>query len=350
VTAPALIVEGVTKRFRSVVAVSDVHLTLEAGELLALVGPSGCGKSTLLRLIAGLHRAEEGSITLGDRVVDDGRRALAPERRHLGLVFQDHSLFPHLTVGANVGFGLRYGAGTGRGTTDRVTEVLTMVGLDGHADRYPHELSGGERQRVALARALAPSPALVLLDEPFASLDPNLRAQVRRDVVGILRDTATPAVLVTHDQAEALAVADRVAVMGDGSVEQVGAPEEVFHRPRTQFVASLMGEAAFLPVTAGGGLAVPLAGARCRPGDLDGRDPEAVLAMIRPDDVVVGAGGSTGRIVSTEFRGASWAYSIELGSGHRVLAESPHIDHHPVGSTVAVAMAPGHVPAIVERS
>ena len=202
---------GVTKRFGDTVAVDRVDLDLADGELLALVGPSGCGKSTLLRVVAGLVGADEGEVRLGDAVVDDGSTSVDPERRHVGLVFQEHALFPHLTVGQNVAFGLRSGS---RRERDAVRdEWLERVGLGAHGSRYPHELSGGERQRVALARALAPAPRLMLLDEPFASLDPNLRAQIRADVVEILRATATPAVFVTHDQGEAMAVGDRVAVM-----------------------------------------------------------------------------------------------------------------------------------------
>ena len=239
----ALRVEGVTKRFGAVAAVDGVDLTLEPGEILALVGPSGCGKSTLLRLVAGLLPVDAGRIVIGGRPVDDGRTSVPPERRGVGLVFQDHSLFPHLRVAANVAFGVR---GTPRRERDRVAdEALASVSLEGLGHRYPHELSGGQRQRVAVARALATRPQLVLLDEPFASLDHNLRVQVRADVVAALRAAGTPAILVTHDQREALAVGDRAGVMRAGRIVALGRPGEVFDSPADRFVGSFLGEAIF---------------------------------------------------------------------------------------------------------
>ncbi len=216
----ALTVKDVSKRFGSVVAVDDVSFDLGEHELLVLVGPSGCGKSTLLRVLGGIHPADAGRIELAGAVVDDGRRSTPPERRRIGLVFQDHALFPHLTVAGNVGFGIR----DPDERPARTEAMLDLVGLTGYEKRYPHELSGGERQRIALARALALRPALLLLDEPFASLDSNLRARIRDEVVDILRSTGTPAVFVTHDQQEALAIGDRIAIMYSGSIVQLDHP------------------------------------------------------------------------------------------------------------------------------
>lgn len=325
----ALAVDGVAKRFGRgadrTVAVDDVSLTLDPHELVALVGPSGCGKSTLLRLLAGLLAVDAGTIALNGRIVDDGRTSIPPERRNIGLVFQEHALFPHLTIADNVGFGVRQ-----EPPDRRVAEMLDLVGLATHAERYPHELSGGERQRVALARALAPRPSLMLLDEPFASLDPNLRAQIRDDVVGILRSTRTPAVFVTHDQGEALAVGDRIAVMRSGRIEQIGTPEHVFHTPTSRFVASFMGEADFLSAD-----------------DLRalGAAATAPVAMVRPDDVTFSA-TDAGRatVVAAEFRGTMWCYTLRLDNGSSVRSTRSHLDRVPVGTRVEPVLLPGHEP------
>ncbi|HTH06458.1 MAG TPA: ABC transporter ATP-binding protein, partial [Ilumatobacteraceae bacterium] len=203
-TGHALEVSGVAKSFGSTRALIDVDLDVADGELLALVGPSGCGKSTLLRVVAGLAAADRGEVRIGGRLVEDGSRRADPEQRDVGLVFQEHALFPHLTVSQNIMFGLR--ALNRADRQRRADHWLATIGLPASGDRYPHELSGGERQRVALARALAPQPRLMLLDEPFASLDPNLRAHIRADVMHLLHETGTAAVFVTHDQSEALAV------------------------------------------------------------------------------------------------------------------------------------------------
>lgn len=327
-TTPALTLRGVTKRFGDTVAVAGVDLDLADGEILALVGPSGCGKSTLLRTVAGLIDIDDGVVQLGDTVVDDGRARVAPEHRRVGLVFQEHALFPHLSVGDNVAFGVRDLPRADK--LARRDEWLDLVGLADYAQRFPHELSGGERQRVALARALAPHPRLMLLDEPFASLDPNLRRQIRGDVVGLLRATGTPAVFVTHDQDEALAVGDRVAVMRAGRIEQIDDPVTVFHRPANRFVAGFMGEASFLPVRQG-------------QTELGPVDEPAGLAMARPDDVtfaVAPDGGSA--VVAAEFRGATWAYTLRLPSGQLIGSTSSHLDHVPPGTAVDVALVPGH--------
>ena len=334
-TDVALRVDDVTKRFGHTVAVDHVSFELGPHELLALVGPSGCGKSTLLRMLAGLHTTESGSITLGGVVVDDGRTALPPERRRVGLVFQEHALFPHLSVADNVAFGVRDGDAEAR-----VAEMLTVVGLAEYGRRFPHELSGGERQRVALARALAPRPGLMLLDEPFASLDPNLRARIRDDVVAILRSTGTPAVFVTHDQGEALAVGDRIAVMRAGRVVQLGAPADVFHAPVDRFVAAFMGEADFLTRGEASGL-------------VDERWPDAgdALVMLRPDDVTFTAderGDAT--VVAAEFRGSVWNYTVELASGSRVHAIRSHLERVPPGTTVTATVRPGHTPVVIAPS
>ena len=326
------------KSFGTVAAVDAVDLTLTDRDVVALVGPSGCGKSTLLRLVGGLVGLDAGEIRIAGEVVDDGMRSVDPEDRHVGLVFQEHALFPHLTVADNVTFGLR---SLNRADRNRRRDHwLAVVGLSGHGDRYPHELSGGERQRIALARALAPEPSLMLLDEPFASLDPNLRAQIRTDVVDILRSTGTPAVFVTHDQVEALAIGDRVAVMRAGRIEQFGTPEDVFHRPHNLFVAGFMGEASFLPIDETDG--------DTELGPLTGRQtvlPGAIL-VVRPDDVMTDvdltAAGVEATVVAAEFRGPTWCYTLRLPRGTLVRSAQPHTTRLDIGTRVRASIVPGH--------
>ena len=219
-------------------AVSDASLEIETGTLLALLGPSGCGKTTLLRLIAGLERPHHGTIEVAGRTVESDSVHLPPERRHVGLVFQEYALFPHLSVEDNVAFGLP--RGTERAA--RVKQMLGQVGLDGLGTRMPHELSGGQQQRVALARALAPSPRLIMLDEPFSNLDPALREGVRREVRRVLRAAKATAIIVTHDQEEALSLADEVAVMMDGRILQQAPPAELYRRPVSRRVAEFIGD------------------------------------------------------------------------------------------------------------
>ena len=334
-SAPPLEVRGLVKAFDDTLAIDDVDLSLADHELLALVGPSGCGKTTLLRTIAGLIAADRGMIHLGGELVEDGAHRLPPERRPAGLVFQEHALFPHLTVRDNVGFGVR--GRTKRATADRVDEMLTLVSLGDHGDRYPHELSGGERQRVALARALAPEPALMLFDEPFASLDHNLRVQLRSDVVAALRATGTAAVFVTHDQREALAIGDRVAVMRHGRIAQLDTPAEVFHHPADRFVAAFMGEASFLPITVVDGAATTLLG----PVNVHG-DPSRATAMARPDDVAFIVGSGDAEIVAAEYHGSGWLATARLPDGHSIGFTSSHLETPRLGTRGRLELVEGH--------
>ncbi|MFB7371502.1 ABC transporter ATP-binding protein [Streptomyces sp. NPDC056222] len=242
-------VSGVVKAYGPGATVLDgLDLTVRGGHLAAVLGPSGCGKTTLLRVIAGFLRADAGTVTVAGRTLAGPGVHLAPERRRIGIVPQEGALFPHLSVARNVAFGL---TGTERGTrAKRVDEMLDLVGLGGYGDRMPHELSGGQQQRVALARALAPEPHLVLLDEPFSALDSGLRGAVRAEVRAVLRASGATAVLVTHDQQEALSTADVVAVVRDGRVAQCATPEELYQRPADPWVASFVGDAVFIAGTA----------------------------------------------------------------------------------------------------
>jgi len=339
----ALEVTGLTKSFGSTRALVDVDLDVDDGELLALVGPSGCGKSTLLRIVAGLTAADRGEVSIGGRLVEDGSRRADPEHRDVGLVFQEHALFPHLTVSQNIRFGLRALSRADR--QRRADHWLATIGLPGNGERYPHELSGGERQRVALARALAPQPRLMLLDEPFASLDPNLRSQIRSDVMHLLHETGTAAVFVTHDQAEALAIGDRIAVIRVGRIEQVGTPVEVFHRPVNRFVAGFMGEARFLPIDPATSMT------ELGPAVTQARDHQ--LLVVRPRDVLVHLHhapphAAQAKVVDAEFHGATRAYELSLPSGATVRCEQPYETELHLGDTVYVTLSPGPHAAVAD--
>ncbi len=334
----ALSVSGAVKRFGEATALDGISLEVSGHETLALVGPSGCGKTTLLRSIAGLVGLDAGTIRLDGTLVDDATDRLPPERRDIGLVFQDHSLFPHLTAAENVAFGIRDGGR--RDTRARALAALDVVRLGHMAKRYPHELSGGERQRVALARALAPAPRLLLFDEPFASLDPNLRDDMRRDVTAALHSTGTPAVFVTHDQRDAMAVGDRVAVMGRGSICQIGDPYEVFHQPTTRFVAAFMGPASFLDVSNEAGHWSSVLG----PVTVDTEQLATPRwAMVRPDDIAFTADCDGDAIVtSIEFAGTDWNLEVRLADGTEVACVRSHLDPIELGTRGRATLVPGH--------
>ncbi len=245
---PGLHLQGISKQFRTseptVLALNDVSLTVDRGEFIALLGPSGCGKTTTLRIIAGFERVDAGAIEIDGALVASNAVHVQPERRRVGMVFQEYALFPHINVQANIEFGLRRMVAADKKA--RTGEILELAGLAGLERRMPHELSGGQQQRVALARALAPKPALILLDEPFSNLDAGLRARMRAEVGEILHAAKTTAILVTHDQEEALSLVDRVAVMLNGSVEQVASPHELYTNPATRSVAEFIGDANFI--------------------------------------------------------------------------------------------------------
>jgi len=328
-TAPAIAVRRLARSFGDTAAVAALDLDVPEGSVVTLLGPSGSGKTTVLRLIAGFERPDAGTIDIAGRRVAGGDTFVPPERRRVGMVFQDYALFPHLTVAGNVAFGVPRGPSR-RG---RVAEVVEMVGLAGLEDRLPGELSGGEQQRVALARALAPSPAVILLDEPFSNLDADLRGRVRREVRQILAGAGATAVFVTHDQEEALAMSDLVAVMRSGTVVQVAAPTDLYRRPADAWTARFLGDADLFPGRAADGV-VPI-GAGTFPTELEGE----VVVMIRPEAVRLSPDPhGIGVVDSREYYGHDQLVTVALADGSRLrsrLGPSPDLDP---GDRVAVAV------------
>ncbi|MDQ3730209.1 MAG: ABC transporter ATP-binding protein [Actinomycetota bacterium] len=308
----AISCSDLAKSYGRVRAVDGLHLEVETGSITALVGPSGCGKTTTLRLLAGFERPDRGSIHAGGRTLAGPGSFVPPEDRKVGVVFQDYALFPHHDVAGNIAYALGR-----RPDRRRVDEVLELVGLEEISDRAVHELSGGQQQRVALARALAPSPQVVLLDEPFSNLDASLRDRLRQEVTEILRETGVTAIFVTHDQEEALSVADTVAVMSDGRIEQVGSPEEVYSRPGSRWVAEFIGEIEVLEGRVESGRA------ECELGSVPAGDTVGeVDILIRPESLAVAVQASNGsvpaEVVSRRFFGHDQLLELRLGSGQIV--------------------------------
>ena len=303
--SPAIELRGVSKRYRDLVALEPLDLEIREGEFFCLLGPSGCGKTTTLNLIGGFVEATAGEILIQGRRTD----RVPPHKRNVNTVFQNYALFPHLSVGDNVGFGLRMARVSRREARPRIGEALALVGLTELADRLPAELSGGQQQRVAVARALVNRPAVLLLDEPLGALDLKLRKRLQIELAQIHREVGTTFVFVTHDQEEAMAMADRIGVMNEGRLEQVGSPEEIYRRPATRFVADFIGESNFLEVTrSADGSVVAVDGSRVACPPPEGNWRRATL-MVRPESVRVIAGnghpaGLVGTVVGSSFLGS----------------------------------------------
>ncbi len=339
-------IDGLTRRYKQECAVDKFSLSVGAGELVTLLGPSGCGKTTTLRMIAGLERPSEGSIRIGDSVVADDSTFVPSEDRDVGLVFQDFALFPHLTVEENVTFGIEHWSAKEK--TERATELLELVGLVDHRDKQPEQLSGGQQQRVALARSLAPEPDVLLLDEPFSNLDVRLRIEMREEVRRILKEAGVTAISVTHDQEEALSISDRVAIMNDGKLEQVGKPEVVFENPESRFVASFLGRASFLP-----GRVIDdtvetelghLQTAKLN-GPVAAYDGAEIDVLVRPDDleaVPSNQATANGRIIHRQYNGPTFVYRVELNSGTTVRCLHNHAETYEHGQHVAVSLKADH--------
>ncbi|SCZ68348.1 ABC transporter ATP-binding protein [Thiohalomonas denitrificans] len=337
-------VDNVTLGYGNEDVVHSVSFRLKPGELGCLLGPSGCGKTTLLRAVAGFEPVRAGAIRIGGETVSSPQSTLPPERRGVGMVFQDYALFPHLSVRDNIAFGLRRSARSER--AKRVSRLLDLIGLAGYGDAYPHQLSGGQQQRVALARALAPKPRLLLLDEPFSGLDVERREELAREVRCILKEEGITALMVTHDQSEAFATADSIGVMSGGEIVQWDTGYNLYHRPASRFVADFIGQGELIPgrVNESGGVETELgviggaAPAQCRPGC-------AVEVLIRPDDVLDCPTGTPARVDARAFRGADFLYQLSLPSGARILCLTHSHNRYEVGEHISVRPQIDHVVA-----
>lgn len=339
----ALALDDVSVSYGANKVFSSVSLSLYEGELGCLLGASGSGKSTLLRAIAGFESLDAGTINLAGKVVSGPATSVPAHLRGVGMVFQDHALFPHLTVAQNITFGLQKSSSNKRKA--RVAELLGLIGLADRAADYPHQLSGGQQQRVALARALAPRPKLILLDEPFASLDSQLRRQLSIDVRAILKQTQTTALLVTHDQQEAFVMADKVGLLSGGALQQWDTPYRMYHNPVSRIVARFIGEGVFLPATVDDKTCVTTSlGHFCsvQGPDLVAEKPTEVL--IRPDDILFDeASDIRAVVIDRQFRGAEFLYKLELRDGSEVLASFPsHLDY-PIGNDIGIRVELDHV-------
>ncbi|MFT6340837.1 MAG: iron(III) transport system ATP-binding protein [Alcanivorax sp.] len=342
---PLLTLDNLACGYHQQAVVKDLSLELAAGEIACLLGPSGCGKTTTLRAIAGLEPVTGGSIHIQGRQVSSRSRQLPPEKRGLGMVFQEHALFPHLTVADNVAFGLRKQPREQQRL--RVSECLERVRLSGMEDRYPHELSGGQQQRVALARALAPRPALLLLDEPFASLDLDLRRALARELGDILRQENVTALLVTHDQEEAFALADRVGVMHQGQLEQWDTPYNIYHAPANRFVAEFAGYGSFLR-----GEVVDENTVRTSLGELTGRSKTTLTpggnvdVLLRPEDVIADESAQLALPVTRrQFTGATILYHLRVGAAETLLCQTDSHTNVVEGDALHVRLATKHLVA-----
>ncbi len=340
---PILQLEHIHCRYGDLPVVEGLSLSLPPGSVSCLLGPSGCGKTTVLRAVAGFEPVTGGAIRLQGEVVSRPGLTVAPERRALGMVFQDYALFPHLSVAENIAFGLRH-----RPRAERrrgAGELLELVGLAGLGGRYPHELSGGQQQRVAVARALAPNPRLLLLDEPFSNLDVDLRERLAVDVREILHERGTAAVFVTHDQHEAFLMGEWVGIMNHGALVQWDTPFNLYHAPADRFVADFVGKGRFLDGTLVDPHTVDTPLGRIRGQLAYGWPPGTpVDVLLRPDDVAMGAGdGIPCTVVDRAFRGAETLYTLRLPDGGEVLSLVPSRLDYPEGATVAVTITVDHL-------
>jgi iron(III) transport system ATP-binding protein len=332
-------VEGLSHAYGSHQVVRGLSFSLPSGAIGCLLGPSGCGKTTVLRCIAGFEEAQQGTIRINGREVSGAGATVPPEKRRIGMVFQDYALFPHLSVSANIAFGLR-----GAGADMRVRELAALVGLSTSLEKYPHEISGGQQQRVALARALAPRPDLLLLDEPFSNLDVDLRERLSAEVREIIKASGATAVLVTHDQQEAFAMADEIGVLHDGHIQQWDSAYNLYHRPTNRFVADFVGQGVFLPAKA-----VNSHQLQIELGVLRGSSPHgngSLEVLLRPDDVVHDDAAPTkAEVVHKAFRGAEILYTLRLESGSKVLALVPSHHNHAIGERIGIRLDVDHVVA-----
>jgi len=340
---PLLQLSGVAHTYQRSTTFSDLNLSLAKGQIGCLLGPSGCGKTTALRCIAGFEPVSGGTIHLNQRLVGSTDFSLPAEKRHIGMVFQDYALFPHLTVAKNIAFGLH--TQDKSAIKQRVAELLEVIGLQSLAAAYPHQLSGGQQQRVALARALAPKPDLLLLDEPFSNLDVALRERLGLEVREILKQQNATAILVTHDQDEAFSIADEIGILHQGVIQQWATPYRLYHEPANRFVAGFIGEGVLIPgaVLSPDSIEIELGivPAKMEPNCCLGC---TVDVLIRPDDVVHDdLSTMQATVVAKAFRGAEFLYTLQLASGTRVLSLVPSHHNHALGEKIGIKLEIDHV-------
>ncbi|MBX3347368.1 MAG: ABC transporter ATP-binding protein [Nitrospira sp.] len=320
-------------------AVRDMSFSVREGEILCLLGPSGCGKTTVLRAIAGFEPVRSGEILLSGRVVSSPSETVPTEHRRIGMVFQEYALFPHLRVADNIAFGLNHLPRAEQ--KRRVDEMLCLTGLEGFDRRFPHELSGGQQQRVALSRALVQNPVLLLLDEPFSNLDPDMASRMRQEVHTLLRQMKTTSIMVTHDHDEAFAMADRIAVLNQGVLEQIDSPELIYHLPATRFVADFVGQADFIAGQIHQGLVHTEIGTF--PNTINASEGDDVAVMIRPDDVhLLPNKSAEPRIVARQFRGSENLYRVQLPSGQIVHSSESSTSVYQEGTSVELRVSATH--------
>jgi iron(III) transport system ATP-binding protein len=346
-TEPLLQLTDISLSYGSHHVVQNIDLTLEEGKIGCLLGSSGCGKTTLLRSIAGFEKPTRGQIRIRNHIVNDARTHMPPEQRQIGMVFQDFALFPHLNIHDNIAFGLN--SSTQKQSKDaqnkRVRELLDMIGLNGIGYKYPHQLSGGQQQRVALARALAPKPDLLLLDEPFSSLDVELREQLATEVASIIRHEGITAILVTHDQNEAFAMADKVGLLHQGKMLQWDTPYNLYHCPTTPYAAGFIGQGVFI-----NGLVTDSNSIKTDLGVIEGKVPEGcqqgclVDVLVRPDDVIHDDDSIHKlEIIDKVFRGSDFLYTLKLNEQQNILCIAPSHHDHPLHSELGIQLDMSHL-------
>lgn len=345
-------IEGIRHNYGEQVVVNNLSLILETGEIGCLLGPSGCGKTTVLRCIAGFEPVLSGTIHINGKEVSNANFSVPPDKRRIGMVFQDYALFPHLDVTANINFGLHQLVKAER--QPRIDELLQIVGLIDVAKKFPHELSGGQQQRVALARALAPRPDLLLLDEPFSNLDISLRERLSLEVRDILKDQGTTAIIVTHDQHEAFTLADQIGVMNEGEIQQWDTAYQLYHCPANRFVANFIGQGVFLPgkVLDSHQIEIELGVLngnihqdQIKISDVNGQHSN-VDVLLRPDDIVHDDASTLQAVVAHKaFRGADILYTLRLASGSMVLSLVPSHHNHAIGEKIGIRLEADHVVA-----
>lgn len=319
--------------------IRGLSFKLAEGEIGCLLGASGCGKTTALRAIAGFETIDQGEIDIDGKLVSSPSVRVAPEKRSVGMVFQDNALFPHLNVSRNIAFGL--GKLSSAERQEKVRSLLDLTGLTGLDQRYPHELSGGQQQRVALARALAPEPSVLLMDEPFSNLDTRLRRRMGEEIRGMLKARGTTTLLVTHDQQEAFALADRIGLLKDGRMLQWDPPYQIYHRPNSRYVAAFTGRGSYLRAQVRDDLLIHALGQSPLPAERPGGSEVALL--IRPDDIRPNPGGRQAQVIARQFQGADILYRLRLESGEEVTALFPSHDDFEVDSAIGVELDAQHL-------